>query len=78
MSSELQTLQSEWLRIDGAAMPDDLADQPIEFVRKAVDWRRQNILYAIPKAAVVVPVSEDDSLEEWDSQDDKHLNAYGQ
>ena len=59
-------------------MPDDLADQPIEFVRRAVDWRRQNILYAIPKTPVSVPVSADESLAEWDSADDKHLNAYGQ
>ena len=76
--NELQTLKEVWLLIDGAEMPDDLTEQPIEFVRKAIRWRRENILYVIPKVPVVVPVSADDSMAEWDSQDDGHLNAYGQ
>jgi len=75
--NELETLKECWLLIDGNEMPDDLTEQPIEFIRKAVRWRRENILYVIPKTPVSVPVSADDSLAEWDSSDDKHLNAYG-
>jgi hypothetical protein len=77
MSNELKSLQMEWLRIDGNQMPDDTASQPIEIVRKAVHWRRQGIVGVIPKAAVIVPVSANDSLAEWDGQDDKRLNSYG-
>lgn len=76
--NELETLQAEWLRIDGNEMPDDTASQPIEIVRKAVHWRRQGVVGVIPKSAVIVPASADDSIQEWDGQDDKHLNAYGQ
>ena len=78
--SELQTLQSEWLRIDGAEMPDDIADNPIEIVRKAVHWRRQGVVGIIPKTPVSVPVSADESqsIIEWDSSDESKLNAYGQ
>lgn len=74
--SELETLKECWLLIDGNEMPDDLIEQPIEFIRKAVHWRRQGVRYAIPKTPVSVAVSADDSLAEWDSSDEKHLNAY--
>jgi hypothetical protein len=77
MSNELKSLQMEWLRIDGNQMPDDTASQPIEIVRKAVHWRRQGIVGVIPKTPVAAPESADDSMVEWDSSDDKHLNAYG-
>lgn len=75
--SELQTLRECWLLIDGNEMPDDIAEQPIEIVRKAVHWRRQGIVVMIPKMPVVVSVSADDSLAEWDSSDEGKLNAYG-
>ena len=58
-------------------MPDDIADNPIEIVRKAVHWRRQGVFPAITKPPFVVPLLADDSLAEWDVQDDGHLNAYG-
>ena len=76
--NELETLKECWLLIDGNEMPDDIAEQPIEIVRKAVRWLRQGIVVMIPKTPVIVPVSADESLQDWDSADDKHLNAYGQ
>jgi hypothetical protein len=75
--SELETLKECWLVIDGNEMPQDIAEQPIEIVRKAVHWRRRGIVATIPKAPVSVPVTADDSLAEWDTQDDGHLNSYG-
>jgi hypothetical protein len=75
--SELETLKQCWLLIDGNEMPQDIAEQPIEIVRKAVRWRRRGIVATIPKAPVSVPVAADDSLAEWDTQDDGHLNSYG-
>jgi hypothetical protein len=75
--NEIETLKECWLLIDGSPMPDDIASQPIELVRKSIHWLRQGVYPVIPKAAVVVPVSADDSLAEWDSSDNKHLNAYG-
>ena len=77
MSSELQTLKECWLLIAGYEMPDEIAIQPIEIVRKAVRWLRQGIVVVIPKTPVSVPVTADDSLAEWDTQDDGHLNSYG-
>lgn len=75
--SELETLKECWLLIDGNEMPDDIASQPIEIVRKAVHWRRQCIVVCIPKTPVIVRVSADDSMAEWDSSDESKLNAYG-
>ncbi len=74
---ELNELKAEWMQITGEPMPDDTASQPIEIVRKAVHWRRQGVVGIIPKAAVIVPVSVDDSMVEWDSSDEGRLNAYG-
>ena len=36
--SELETLKECWLLIDGNEMPQEIAEQPIEIVRKAVHW----------------------------------------
>jgi hypothetical protein len=40
MSEELQKLQTEWRRIDGNEMPEDIAEQPIDIVRKAAGFVR--------------------------------------
>ena len=74
---ELETLKECWRLIDGNEMPDDIAEQPIELVRKSIHWLRQGVYPVIPKTPVRVPVSADDSLAEWDGQDDKLLNSYG-
>ena len=74
---ELETLKECWLLIDGNEMPDDIAVQPIELVRKSVHWLRQGVYPVIPKTPVVIPVSADDSMLEWDSSDEGRLNAYG-
>jgi hypothetical protein len=75
--SELETLKECWLLIDGNEMPDDIANQPIEIVRKSIHWLRQGVYPVIAKTPVVVPVSADESMAEWDGQDDKLLNSYG-
>jgi hypothetical protein len=75
--NELDTLKDVWRLVDdGNEMPDDIASQPIEIVRKAVHWRRQGIVCVIAKDAVGATVA-DDSISDWDRQDDKNGNAYG-
>jgi hypothetical protein len=75
--SELETLQECWLLIDGNEMPDEIANQPIELVRKSIHWLRHGVYPVIPKTPVAVPVSADESMAEWDSTDEGRLNAYG-
>lgn len=68
MSQELSTLKARWRRINESEMPDDIASQPIELVRKAVDWSRRGIVPVIPKQALAVvgETSPDESLQPWD------------
>jgi hypothetical protein len=75
--TEISTLKEVWLLIDGNEMPDDIASHPIEIVRKSIHWLRQGVYPVIPKTPVVIPVSADESMAEWDGQDDKLLNSYG-
>jgi hypothetical protein len=68
MSGELLTLKARWRRINESEMPDDIASQPIELVRKAVEWSRRGIVPVIPKQALAVvgETSPDESLQPWD------------
>lgn len=78
ITTELETLKDCWRLIDnGHEMPDDIADQPIEIVRKSVHWLRKGVYPVIPKTPIVVPVPTDESMVEWDSSDESRLNAYG-
>jgi len=68
MSGELDRLKSAYRRNLGQPMPDDIASQPIELVRKAVDWSRRGIVPVIPKQALatVGQTSPDDFIQPWD------------
>ena len=68
MSGELDRLKSAYRRNLGQPMPDDIASQPIELVRKAVEWSRRGIVPVIPKQALAVAgeTSLDESLQPWD------------
>lgn len=68
MSGELDRLKSAYRRNLGQPMPDDIASQPIELVRKAVEWSRRGIVPVIPKQALAVvgDLSPDESLQPWD------------
>jgi hypothetical protein len=68
MSHELCTLKARWRSINNSEMPDDIASQPIEIVRKAVEWSRRGVVPVIPKqsVAVVCETSPDDSIQPWD------------
>lgn len=74
---ELETLKEQWLEADGNPMPEDIASQPLEMVRKAVRWRKAGITVAVGKP--VEPTTEvvEESLMDWDRQDMKNGNAYG-
>ena len=68
MSGELDRLKSAYCRNLGQPMPDDIASQPIELVRKAVNWSRRGIVPVIPKQALAVvgETATDDSIQPWD------------
>jgi methyl coenzyme M reductase subunit D len=76
--NELETLKDVWRLIDnGNEMPDDIASQPIELVRKAVHWLRQGIVVAVAKEPTEIVAKAADVIADWDRQDDKNSNAYG-
>ena len=66
--SEIQTLRRRWSKADnGNPMPEDIASQPIELIRKAVNWREKGITVAVPKnTAPVAEVAEESSMMDWD------------
>ena len=66
--SEIQTLRRRWSKADnGNPMPEDIASQPIELIRKAVAWREKGIVVAVPKStAPVAEVAEESSMMDWD------------
>ena len=66
--SEIQTLKRRWSKADdGNPMPEDIASQPIELIRKAVGWREKGIVVAVPKSAVPMEeVAENSSMMDWD------------
>ena len=66
--NEIQTLRRRWSKADnGNPMPEDIAAQPIELIRKAVAWREKGIVAAVPKSAVPMEAAaEDSSMMDWD------------
>ena len=66
--SEIQTLRRRWSKADdGNEMPEDIARQPLDIIRKAVAWREKGIVVAVPKHAVPMEeVAEDSSMMDWD------------
>ena len=75
--SEIQTLHRRWSKADdGNLMPEEIAAQSIELIRKAVGWREKGITVAVPKITAMVAEVAEESLMDWDRQDDKNGNAY--
>ena len=72
----LEELKEQWLEADGNPMPDNIVSQPLEMVRKAVRWRKAGITVAVGKPVDLAADVAEDSLMEWDRQDDKNGNAY--
>ena len=66
--SEIQTLRRRWSKADdGNEMPEDIARQPLDIIRKAVKWREKRIVVAVPKHAVPMEEAvEDSSMMDWD------------
>lgn len=69
MSGELDRLRSAYSSALGHPMPDDIASQPIELVRKAVEWSRRGIVPVVPKqpSTAVCGTLSDDFIQPWDS-----------
>jgi hypothetical protein len=74
---ELEELKAQWLETDGSPMPEDIASQPLEMVRKAVRWRKAGITVGVGKHVEPTVEVVEDSLMDWDRQDQKNGNAYG-
>lgn len=65
--TEIQTLRRRWSAADdGNQMPEDIARQPIDLIRKAVKWRECGITIAIPKSVEPMAEVTADSMMEWD------------
>ena len=65
--TEIQTLRRRWSAADdGNQMPEDIARQPIDLIRKAVKWRERGITIAIPKSVEPMGEVAADSMIEWD------------
>ena len=65
--SEIQTLRRRWSKADnGNPMPEDIASQSIELIRKAVGWREKGITVAVPKNTAPVAEVVEDSMMQWD------------
>ncbi len=65
--SEIQTLRRRWSKADnGNPMPEDIASQPIELIRKAVAWRERGILVVVPKSTAPVAEVAEESMMQWD------------
>lgn len=65
--SEIQTLRRRWSKADnGNPMPEDIASQPIELIRKAVNWREKGITVAVPKNTAPVAEVVEESMMDWD------------
>lgn len=65
--SEIQTLRRRWSKADnGNPMPEDIARQPIELIRKAVGWREKGITVAVPKSTAPVAEVAEESMMQWD------------
>ena len=73
----IDSLKARWRQFTGEKMPDDIAELPVLKMKLAVELTEAGMVVVIPKAPVSVPVTADDSLAEWDTQDDGHLNSYG-
>ena len=65
--TEIQTLRRRWSAADdGNQMPEDIARQPIDLIRKAVKWRERGITIAIPKSVEPVAEVAEESMMDWD------------
>jgi hypothetical protein len=65
--TEIQTLHRRWSAADdGNLMPEDIARQPIELIRKAVKWREKGITIVVPKSIEPMAEVAADSMMEWD------------
>lgn len=66
--TEIQTLRRRWSKADdGNPMPEDIASQPIEIIRKAVRWREKGITVVIQKSVKPMAEVAADSMMQWDS-----------
>jgi len=66
--TELQKLHRRWRRKTGEEMPEDIARQPIDMIRKAVKWCERGITIAIPKSVESMAEVTADSMMEWDEE----------
>jgi len=67
--NEIQTLRRRWSKADnGNPMPEDIAAQPIELIRKAVAWRERGITVAVPREMAEASRESDSSIRYWDGE----------
>ena len=74
---ELEELKERWQIKTGETMPDNIASQSLDLVRKAVKYCEAGFTVGI--AHIFEPATEEveESMMDWDRQDQKNGNAYG-
>ena len=75
--SEIQKLHLRWHKKTGEDMPVDIAKLPLDRIRRAVELTEKGITVAVPKYSLPPAEPDEDSMMDWDRQDDKKGNAYG-
>ena len=75
--SEIQKLHLRWHKKTGEDMPLDIAKLPLDRIRRAVELTEKGITVAVPKYSPQPAETVEESMMDWDRQDDKNGNAYG-
>ena len=73
----LDSLKARWKQKTGEEMPEDIASQPLMIVAKAVRLCEAGFTVAVGKHVEPTVEVVEDSLMDWDRQDQKNGNAYG-
>lgn len=68
--TEIQKLHLRWHKKTGEDMPIEIANQPIERIRRAVDFVEAGAVVVIPphRQAVEADVTGESSLRYWDEE----------
>jgi hypothetical protein len=69
-------LRARWLAKTGEPMPQEILLLPLKTICKAVLLVEAGVTVVIPKGATTVEEVEE-SMMDWDRQDQKNGNAYG-
>jgi len=74
--TEIQQLHLRWHNKTGEDMPLDIAKLSLDRIRRAVELTEKGITVAVPKYSPPPAETVEESMMDWDRQDDKNGNAF--